>query len=81
MCFFGSSKQPSVSPAPTPAPAPTITPSEVSPQASDEARRKRLERTRFGLASTIKSGSPRGITGAGAELNPMYNTAKSKLGA
>lgn len=80
MCFFGSPKTPSVSPAPTPAPAPTITPSEVSPQASDEARRKRLERTRFGLASTIKSG-PRGIVGSGAELNPMYNQGKAKLGA
>ena len=80
-CFFGGgSKQQAPSPAPIPSPTPVPTPSEVSPVASDEARRKRLERTRFGLSSTIKSGA-RGITGGGAELNPMYNSSKNKLGA
>jgi hypothetical protein len=64
--------------APAPAPTPTPTPSEVSPQMSDEARRKRLERLRSGFASTIKTGA-RGITGAGAELSPT-GSGKTKLG-
>lgn len=66
--------------APIPAPTPTITPSEVAPQQKDEARRKRLEQMRFGLASTIKT-SARGLTGAGPELSSASLTGKTKLGS
>ncbi len=84
MCFF-SRKQPSIptSPAPVappaPAPTPVITPSEISPQIQGEARRKRREQLRFGLASTIKT-SARGLTGRGPELSAPSLTGKTKLG-
>ena len=78
MCFSSPKKQ-EVKAAPPPAPAPVITPSEISPQTQDENRRKRLERLRSGLAATIKT-SPRGITGAGADLSASGGGGKTKLG-
>lgn len=79
MCF-GSPKTPQVQAAPTPAPAPTVMPTEVSPQASGEARRKRLEQLRAGFATTLKTG-PQGITGAGPDLKaPSLLGQKDKLG-
>lgn len=69
MCFGGKPKTPEPPKAiPAPAPAPVITPSEVSPQEKAEGRRKKLERLKYGLSSTIKT-SPRGIFGTGAELS------------
>ena len=80
MCLFSKPKAPEpMAPPPTPAPIPVITPSEVSPQAEAEGRRKRLDRLRFGLASTVKTG-PRGISGAGADLQAPV-TGKTRLGA
>lgn len=78
MCF-GSPKTPEVKQAPTPSPTPSVMPAESSPMASGEARRKRLEQLRSGIASTINTG-PRGITGQGAELKPPSLTGKSLLG-
>jgi hypothetical protein len=83
MCF-GSKKQsmpaaPTIVSAPAPAPTPTIIPSEVSPQQAGESKRKRLEQLRYGLASTIKTGT-RGIMGSGSELQAP-TTGKKKLGA
>jgi len=87
MCF-GSPKPPAQSAPPvqtppptlTPPPTPTPTPSEVSPQASNEARRKRLELQRAGFAGTIKTSS-RGITGSGPNLWSATLLGKDKLGA
>ncbi len=79
MCFGGSAKTPTVSPSPTPSPTPSVIPAEASPMASGEARRKRLEQLRSGIASTINTG-PKGITGQGAELKPPSLTGKSLLG-
>lgn len=80
MCF-GSPKTPQVQAAPTPAPTPIVQPSEVSPQAQQEARRKRLETVRAGLLSTIKT-SPKGLTGNQADLQaPSLLGQKTKLGA
>lgn len=79
MCIFGSPKTPDISPPPAAAPAPTITPSEVSSQSSEEARRKRLQQLRSGLASTVKT-SARGIVGSGPELQ-QSGAGKTKLGA
>ncbi len=78
MCIGGSPKMPAPQPLPSPSPVPT--PSESSPQASDDARRRKLEQMRAGLASTIKT-SARGIVGSGAELSKTGATGKVKLGA
>ena len=74
----GGSPEP---PAPTkpPDPAPTPTPSDVSPQISQEERRRKLKNLRFGLASTIKTSS-KGISGAGADLTNRSLQGKKKLG-
>jgi len=85
MCFFSSPKPPPTPiappppPTPAPPPTPTITPSNVSPQEQAEGRRRKLERLRYGLSSTIKT-SARGITGSGADLQSPA-TGKVKLGA
>ncbi len=64
---------------PTPAPAPTITPSEVSPQNTEDERRRKLDRLRYGMASLTKTGGG-GITGKGAELASASSSGKSALG-
>jgi hypothetical protein len=80
MCIFGTPKTPSVSPAPAPAPAPTPVQSE-GVIGDEESRRKRLQRQRMGLYSTIKT-SPRGILGSGAELSSnQAQGGKKTLGA
>lgn len=72
MCFFGSKPKapeaPQMTMPPAPAPTPTITPSESSPMQAGESRRKRLEQMRYGLASTIKGGQPKGMFGTGSQL-------------
>lgn len=75
MCF-SSPKPPDQQPIPVAAPTPTITPSEISPQAAGEARRKQLEQLQYGLASTIKT-SPLGITGTGSDLASTGQGKKS----
>jgi hypothetical protein len=69
MCFFSKPKTPEFKPVPAPPPTPIPQPSEVSPLAEDEARRRRLERQKSGFAATLKTG-PRGVVGAGPELQP-----------
>lgn len=64
---------------PVPDPAPTPTPSDVSPQITQQERLAKLKKMRFGLASTIKT-SPKGITGAGADLTNRSLQGKPKLG-
>lgn len=80
MCL-GSSKPsappPAPAPAPLPPPTPTITPSEVSAQTAGEARRRQVERLRYGMASTIKTRS--GMFGSGAQLAGQA-TGKTTLG-
>lgn len=78
-CFGGSPKTPQVQAAPAPSPTPSVVPAESSPMASGEARRRRLEQLRSGIASTVNTG-PKGITGKGAELKPPSLTGKSLLG-
>jgi len=76
MCM-SSPKAPNVEPYKAdPAPTP-IEPTEVAAQ-SQEDRRKRIEKTRFGLASTIKT-SPTGVGKAADLLSPQL-TGKTKLG-
>ncbi len=78
MCF-GSPKAPSAPPPPpTPPPTPVITPSESSQQNAGDARKKQLDRLRYGLASTIKT-KPTGVFGTGAQLTPQA-TGKTTLG-
>ena len=74
MCLGGSPKAPS--PTPPPAPAPMV----MEPQAGVVKSKDQLERLRYGLASTIKSG-PRGLTGTGANLTSATQAGKTKLGA
>lgn len=74
MCMGGSPKAPSPTPPPAPAPIPT------EPQQAVVKSKDQLERLRFGLASTIKTG-PRGLTGSGANLTSVAPTGKTKLGA
>lgn len=76
MCFGGKPKTPAAQPAPPPAPPPP-TPSE--PTATQADSRKLMDRFRYGLSSTIKTG-PRGVTGSGSDLFGNTNL-KSKLGA
>lgn len=80
MCggIFSKPKAPATPPPPPP--APVVTPSEVSPQAAEETKRKQLDKMRYGYASTIKTG-PRGITGGGADLVSGASGGKGKLGA
>lgn len=76
MCFGGSGKVAQVS-TPVAAPTPTITPSESGVTTSPEARRKRLERLRYGMASTVKTG----VGGVGSSLStPATTQVKTKLG-
>lgn len=78
-CFGGSSTQ-TPPPVEAPPPAPVPTPSEVSPQSASDARRRRLEQLRYGLASTIKT-SARGLTGTGPNLvSEQLQNKKQKLG-
>ena len=83
MCFFSKPKQPQmpvpIQGPPPPAPTPTITPAEVNPLDQQDARRKRLAKQRFGLASTIKT-SARGVAGTGVDLSAPV-TGKTALGA
>lgn len=79
MCF-SSPKPPDVPPPPPQAvipPAPTVMPSKVSEQTVAD-RQKKIQNLRYGLASTIKAG--RGISGAGAELQPVAGEGKKTLG-
>lgn len=80
MCF-SSPKIPDT-PAPPAAtvipPPPIVQPSQVSAQTASEDRQKRIQQTRYGLASTIKTGA-QGIVGAGAELQPQTQ-GKTTLG-
>lgn len=73
MCFGGGGKTPSPQAPPPPAPV------AVEPQAGMVKSKDQLERLRFGLASTIKTG-PRGLTGSGANLSSAWTTGKTKLG-
>lgn len=79
MCFVKAPKMPEQQAPPVPAPAPSPTPSSISAQSADETRRKRLDRIRYGLASTIKT-SPLGITGSASDLTAMAG-GKEKIGA
>lgn len=80
-CFGG--KQPSapqIQSAPAPAPAPTvIEPTEVAAVSQDE-RRKKLQKMRFGLASTIATG-PKGLVANNTSLASPEMQGKTKLGA
>jgi hypothetical protein len=58
---------------------PVITPSEVSAQTAGEARKKQLERLRYGMASTIKTRGAGGMFGTGAQLTGQ-TSGKSTLG-
>lgn len=79
MCF-GSSKTPSVPATPAPAPTPSvIPPSDVEGKASESERRRKLERMRSGIVSTIKT-SAKGLTGSGADLMSQTLVGKDKLG-
>lgn len=50
-----------------------------SSQTSEQERKKKVERLRYGLASTIKTRG-RGITGSGAELSSGQLVGKNSLG-
>ncbi len=85
MCFSKSPKMPDAPPPPPPPvippPPPTIqpaaSPTEISQQSQAE-RQKKLKNIQYGLSSTIKSG-PRGVVGAGPELQPEV-AGKKTLG-
>jgi hypothetical protein len=81
MCFWGSSNNdtPAVAPPPDPSPTP-VQPSKVEGQVTSEERRRKLERMRRGLQSTIKTSS-RGLTGSGADLLAQTLVGRDKLGA
>jgi len=79
-CFGGSKpKQPDPVQPPDPSPVP-VQPSDVEGQVTAEERRRKLERLRRGLRSTIKTSS-RGLTGSGADLAMQTLVGKTKLGA
>jgi hypothetical protein len=63
---------------PAPAPTPVPVPSEISAQTTEKKRRK-VESMRYGLMSTVKSGTG-GVTGAGADLLTQSATGKKTLG-
>ena len=75
MCFGGGSKAPTPTPPPPPAPVPTESQAGVLPNTKSQ-----LDRLRFGLASTIKTG-PRGLTGSGPNLTSAVSAGKNSLGA
>ena len=80
MCFGGGSKSPAAVAAPTPAPTPqAIAPSTTEGMVSEDERRKKLQRMRNGLASTIKT-SAKGLTGSGSDLLTQTILGKDKLG-
>lgn len=62
MCFSTPKVPDAPKPLPPPDPAPIPTPAETSPESAEESRRKRLERLRTGLVSTVKT-SRRGMFG------------------
>lgn len=79
-CFGGPPKQQeSPAPAPQASPLPTAVPSEIAPQGADEARKRRLQAQRYGMASTITT-SARGLTGTGANLTNQSQSGKLKTG-
>lgn len=80
---FGGSKPKVVQPEPVPTPAPTpqiVAPSEVDSAKTEEERRKKLNRLRRGMMSTIKTGA-KGISGSGTDLMQQIMTGKDKLGS
>jgi len=79
MCFGSKPKTPDPVAPPDPAPSP-VQPSDVEGQVTSEERRRKLERLRRGLRSTIKT-SARGITGSGADLAMQTLTGKKNLGS
>lgn len=80
MCLGSSPKSaPAPAPAPLPPPMPVVTPSEVSAQTAGDARKKQLERLRYGMAATIKGGRAGGIFGTGTQLTGSP-TGKTMLG-
>lgn len=85
MCFFSSPKVPDAPPPPpapaaiAPPPSPmSSNPTNVAAQAQADRQRK-VQQTRYGLASTVKTG-PKGIVGAGPELQPTNASGKTTLG-
>lgn len=75
----GSTK--TTTPPPPPAPAPQPMPSDVSPMATSEQRKNRINALKYGAMSTIKT-SPQGLVGAGPELNtPAATGGKKNLGS
>lgn len=83
-CFGGGGKTnppaPPAPPAPAPGPTPTIiSPSNVEGVNSEEERRKKLQKMRQGLSSTIKT-SARGISGSGPDLLQQTIMGKDKIG-
>ena len=85
MCFGGGGSGGAGAPAPAaappaPAPSPVVSVSQVEGQISEEERRRKLERMRRGLRSTIKTSS-RGLTGSGADLATQTLTGKTNLGS
>lgn len=63
---------------PLPPAAPQVT--DVSPQATAEARRKKIAAARYGMASTIKTG-PQGILAPGTALAGNEQGKKKTLGS
>jgi len=76
MCMGSKPKMPDPVPAPAPTPPPP-TPSE--PMATQANVAKQMDKFRYGLASTVKTGA-RGLTGSGSDLMGE-NKLKKKLGA
>ena len=78
MCF-SSPKPPDTKTPPTPSPSPTPIESQTGAAVSSADRRKKLQQSRFGLASTIKT-SASGVTSGTASLLSPELTGKKKLG-
>lgn len=77
MCFSSKVKTPEAAAPAAPA-VPSPTPSE--PMATQANAKKQMDKFRYGLASTVKTG-PRGISGSGSDLMGNQNNLKTKLGA
>lgn len=75
MCGGGKNPPDPVVPDPTPSPQP----SNVSPQATEGQRARRIRSLRQGMLSTIKT-SPYGISGTGSNLTGQ-NSGKTTLGS